>query len=111
MGDLQATYDEIKKAGKNSVDGIVKCLQDCQIIDKAKESEEKVRSYFADVANKSEITAEKFKEAMGKVADEKKKNVADISNSLAEYMRTLVSAVQAGMEAGASAFKEKMDKK
>ncbi|XP_061714631.1 uncharacterized protein LOC133523068 isoform X2 [Cydia pomonella] len=111
MGDLQATYDQIQKAGKNSVDGIVKWLQDSQIIDKAKESEDKVRSYFADAANKSEITAEKFKEAMGKIANEQKKNVEDLSKSLADYGSTLMSALQAGAQAAASAFKEKMDKK
>ncbi|XP_063373779.1 uncharacterized protein LOC134661581 [Cydia amplana] len=111
MGDLQATYDQIKKAGKNSVDGIVKWLQDSQIIDKAKESEDKVRSYFDDAADKTEITAEKFKEAVGKIANEQKKNVKDISKCLAEYGSTLLNALKAGAQAGASAFKETMDKK
>ncbi|XP_048005986.1 uncharacterized protein LOC125241509 [Leguminivora glycinivorella] len=111
MGDLQQTYDQIKKAGKNSVDGIIMWLQESKIIDKAKGSEDKVRKYFDDAANKSEITAEKFKQAVGEIAKEQKKNVEELSKKLAEHGSTLMNALQAGAQAAAVAFKESMDKK
>ncbi|XP_061714710.1 uncharacterized protein LOC133523212 [Cydia pomonella] len=96
MGDLQAVYDKIKEAGKNSVDGIVQWLQESKVIDKAKENEDKVRSYFADVSNKNDISAEKFKEVVGKIATDQKKNVEDLAKNLEQFGGALGAAVQAG---------------
>ncbi|XP_063393975.1 uncharacterized protein LOC134679065 [Cydia fagiglandana] len=95
-GDLQAVYDKMKEAGKNSVDGIVQWFQESKIIDKAKENEEKVRSYFANESNKNDISADKFKEVVGKVASDQKKNVGDLAKNLQEYAGALGAAVQEG---------------
>ncbi|XP_028155751.1 uncharacterized protein LOC135085746 isoform X1 [Ostrinia nubilalis] len=108
---MDEAFEKLKKEGKTDVESLIKWLKDsmllAKIIEDAKAAEEKARALFTDCANKQAVELDKFKEAVGKIADEQKKNVEDFTKTLAEQGPKLLSALQAG----ASAFKDAMTKK
>ncbi|XP_028155752.1 uncharacterized protein LOC135085746 isoform X2 [Ostrinia nubilalis] len=104
---MDEAFEKLKKEGKTDVESLIKWLKDSKIIEDAKAAEEKARALFTDCANKQAVELDKFKEAVGKIADEQKKNVEDFTKTLAEQGPKLLSALQAG----ASAFKDAMTKK
>ncbi|XP_072948700.1 uncharacterized protein [Epargyreus clarus] len=95
-------FEKLKKQGKNTVDGLVQWLKDSKICDGTKETEERVRKLFADVADASNVELSKFKEALAKLAQEQHKNVEELAKTLAAEAPKLLNA----FAAGASAFKE-----
>ncbi|KAF9812491.1 hypothetical protein SFRURICE_018979 [Spodoptera frugiperda] len=81
---MEAAFDKLQKQGKNDVDNLVKWLKDMKLIDKTKEQEERLRSFFNDVPDKTNVPLDKFKEIVQKACDEFKKNFDGLAKQLAE---------------------------
>ncbi|KAL0809441.1 hypothetical protein ABMA28_011620 [Loxostege sticticalis] len=104
---MEEAFEKLKKEGKTDVESLVKWLKDSKVIDDAKAAEDKARALFSDCVDKQAVELSKFKEAVGSLANEQKKNVEDLTKMLAEKGPMLMDAVKAGV----SAFKEALAKK
>ncbi|XP_047038682.1 uncharacterized protein LOC124643688 [Helicoverpa zea] len=107
---MEAVFSDLQKQGKNNVDNLVKWFKDAKIIDQSKEQEEKLRSFFADVPDKKNVAVDKFKEVLGKVTEEFKKNADVAAKQLAENGPKLLQAVRQAAEGATSAVKDLIPK-
>ncbi|XP_021192555.3 uncharacterized protein LOC135116538 [Helicoverpa armigera] len=104
---MEAIFNDLQKQGKNNVDNLVKWFKDAKIIDQSKEQEEKLRSFFADVPDKKNVAVDKFKEVLGKVTEEFKKNAEVVAKQLAESGPNVLQSVK---QAATSAIKDLIPK-
>ncbi|PZC76285.1 hypothetical protein B5X24_HaOG204797 [Helicoverpa armigera] len=104
---MEAIFNDLQKQGKNNVDNLVKWFKDAKIIDQSKEQEEKLRSFFADVPDKKNVAMDKFKEVLGKVTEEFKKNAEVVAKQLAESGPKVLQSVK---QAATSAIKDLIPK-
>ncbi|KAJ8707886.1 hypothetical protein PYW07_011563 [Mythimna separata] len=77
---MEAAYAKLQKEGKNNVDNLVNWMKDSKIIDQSQV--DRVRTFFDDAADKKDVTLGKFKEVVGKVAEEFNTNVEEITKKL-----------------------------
>uniref|UniRef100_A0A2A4K6I7 Uncharacterized protein n=1 Tax=Heliothis virescens TaxID=7102 RepID=A0A2A4K6I7_HELVI len=93
---MDAIFNDLQKQGKNDVDSLVKWFKDSKIIDQTKEQEEKLRSFFNDIPDKKNVTIDKFKEVLTKVAGEFQKNVDVVTKQLAETGPRMLQSLLGG---------------
>ncbi|KAJ0183035.1 hypothetical protein K1T71_001011 [Dendrolimus kikuchii] len=96
---MDEAFEKLKQDGKNTVDNLVKWLQDSKLIETSKEAETKVRKFFDGVKDAKNVELAKFKEAVTKLAEEKKKTLDEANKMLSETGPQILNALQAGMQA------------
>ncbi|KOB73380.1 Ubiquinone biosynthesis monooxygenase Coq7 [Operophtera brumata] len=109
---MEEAYNKLVEAKNNNVDNLVKWMKDANLIEKSEEAEEKARKLFEDVKDVKDVELAKFKQAVSTLAEEQKKSVEEFCKMLSVEGPKLLSAIQAGASAaataGATAFKEAM---
>ncbi|CAG9789015.1 unnamed protein product [Diatraea saccharalis] len=102
---MEQVFQKFQKAGKNTVDELIKWMKDAKVIDATKDAEGKVRQLFGN-ENKDNVSLEKFKEVVQKLATDQKKNLEEINKNLISQGNKAVDM----LKAGASALKDKFMK-
>ncbi|KAL4712106.1 hypothetical protein ACJJTC_010967 [Scirpophaga incertulas] len=104
---MDEAFDKLKQSGKNNVDNLIKWMKDAKIIDATQAVEQKARDLFNDAANQQNVELNKFKEVLGKLATEQRKNMEDFAKTLAAEGPKLLNSFGAAV----SSFKDALTKK
>lgn len=102
---MEEAFEEFKKQGRNSVDGLIRWLQGIKLIEKTQKAEERARNLFQGITDVKNVDFPKFLEVVNKLAEEQKKNFDDVSKALVEDAPRVTNAFKAGISAVKDLFK------
>ncbi|XP_063392309.1 uncharacterized protein LOC134677811 [Cydia fagiglandana] len=103
--ELAAVYGNMKKTGKNSVDGIVQWMKDVKLIS-SKETEEKVRSELDKAPDKKDVGFQQFRNTVFQLIEDQKKAFEEVGASVKEQGGRLAAAFHAGTSAVQEALRK-----
>ncbi|XP_063632690.1 uncharacterized protein LOC134803784 [Cydia splendana] len=96
--ELAAVYGNMKKTGKNSVDGIVQWMKDVKLIS-SKETEDKVRAELDKAPDKKDVGFQQFRNTVFQLVEDQKKALEGVGAAVKEQGGRLAAAFTAGTSA------------